>query len=492
MKGSPTRELIVLLLIAASVVASFACGAGAKFELGALGISPAQVIKDNSLVISVDVTNAGKAEGNFEARLKIDNALKETKTVSVAVGSTETVSFTVTADTAGTHSVKINDLAGTFDVLTPPQFANLVISPAQVKVGEPATISADLANAGEIPGNYPVTLKINGVDEETKVIAIGAGETKTVSFIVTKSTSGTYNASLGSLSGDLTVLKPAGFSISNLVISPTQAVAGREVSIMCDVSNTGQVEGNCPVNLKIDGVQVDSKEITVAAGATQTVAFSLVKDIGGNYSVTIGDLSAILVVSEGVLPTLHVGDQWVYREIYKGVAYTVTEKVVGEELMQGKDCYVKELTYDPPISGASKETYWIEKATLDILRLQASAEYSGATATCSYVYDMKFSGDERWPLTIGNEWTENGTITMSCQALGKTSTDTSTYSMNYKVEEVEDITVGGGTFRCFKLVTYENGVAAQNWWYADKVKAFVKNDYLTNQDSVQLLSYSVK
>lgn len=492
MKGSPTRELLVLLLIVASVFASFACGPGAKFQLGNLSVSPAQVIRDNSLAVSVDVTNAGKAEGNFEAKLKIDGTLKETKSVSVAAGGTETVSFVVSADTAGTHTVKINDLASTFDVLTPPQFANLVISPEQVKVGEQVTVSADITNSGEIPGNYTVTLRVNDADEETKTVTLGANETKTASFAVTGSNSGTYSISLGGLSGSLTVLKPAGFAMSNLVFSPTQAVAGLEVSIMCDVTNTGEVDGSCPVNLKVDGVQVDSKEVTVAAGATQTVAFSLVKDIGGSYNVAIGNLSSTLVVSEGVLPTLYVGDQWVYREIYNSVAYTVTEKIVGEELIQGKNCYVKEVTYDPSLSGVSQETYWIEKATLDILREQFSFVYSGTTATCSAVYALNYSGDERWPLTLGSEWTENGTITTTCVALGASNTDTTTYIMNYKVEKVEDTTVGAGTFRCFKAVAYENGVATQNSWYSDKAKTFVRIDYLTSQDSIQLLSYSVK
>jgi uncharacterized beta-barrel protein YwiB (DUF1934 family) len=491
MKGTLIRSLLALLL-ATCLITSFACGPSAKFELGALNISPAEVVEGSSVAVSVDVTNAGQAEGNFEAKLKIDNTLAETKKVSIAAGETTTVSFTVDANAAGIHDVKLNNIVGQFSVLTPPQFANLVISPTQVKASEAATISADITNVGEIPGNYTVTLKIDGVDEETKVMTIGAGETKTASFIVTKSTSGTYNISLGSLSGDLTVLKPAGFLMSNLVISPTQAVAGREVSIMCDVSNTGEVDGTCTVNMGVDGILVDSKQVAVAAGATQTVAFSLVKDIGGTYSIAIGTLSGTLVVSEGVLPTLHVGDQWVFRGIYSGVAYTITETVAGEEFIQGKDCYVKEVTYDPSISGISKATYWIEKATLDILRSQYSFEYSGVAVTCSTVYDPKYPGRGPWPKTVGSEWNETGTITETCVVPGNSNTDTESYSMNYKVEKVEDITVGAGTFRCLKIVVYENGVATQNHWYSDKAKTFVKIAYLTDQDGEQLLSYSVK
>jgi hypothetical protein len=494
MKRSPTRELLVLLLIVASVVASFACGPGAKFELGSLNVSPAQVVKDSSLVVSVDVTNAGKAEGNFEARLKIDNALQETKTVSVAVGSTETVSFTVTADTAGTHSVKINDFAGTFDVLTPPQFANLVISPAQVKVGEPATVFADVTNAGEISGNYTISLRVNDTDEETRTMAIGAGETETASFTLTRSTSGTYNISLGGLSGSLTVLKPAGFAMSNLVISPAQAIAGREVTIMCDVTNTGGVDGNCPVNLKVDGAQVDSKEVAVAAGATQTVAFSLVKDIGGTYNVAIGDLSSTLVVSEGVLPTLHVGDQWVYRQIEKGIAYTRTETITGEEKMEGKSCFVVKVTFDPPWNGWIPErTEWWDKATYNTVRGQFSAWSSsiGETVNRSIVYSDQTTGSE-WPYKVGNEFTEKVSWTITDVVGGRSYSDTGEYTATCKVTAIEDITIGAGTFRCFKTVAYIDGSPAYEYWYSDKAKDYLKYNDLESQYTEELLSYSVR
>lgn len=492
MKRRPIRELFVLLLIVASVLASFSCSPGAKFQFGNLSVSPAEVIKDNSLAVSVNVTNSGEAEGNFEARLKIDGTLKETKTVSVAAGGTETVSFTVSADTAGTHIVKINDLSSTFDVLMPPQFANLVILPAQIKVGEQATVSADITNPGEISGKYIVTLRVNDADEETKTVMLGGNETKTASFAVTESKSGTYSISLGGLSGSLTVLKPAGFSMSNLAFSPAQAVAGREVSIMCDVSNSGEVDGSCPVNLNVDGVQVDSKVVTMAAGVTQTVAFSLVKDVGGTYNVAIGNLTSTLVVSEGVLPTIHVGDQWVYREISDGIVYTVTERIVGEELFQGINCWIDEWTYDPIKSGISKGTSWLEKATMDSLWTQSSLDVSGVTVTCSVAVESTYKGDQRWPLKVGNEWSEKATVTTVYEALGENDTETVTYSVEYRVENIENITTGAGTFRCFKIVIYQGSIATDAYWYSDKVKNYIRVDDLSSEESKQLLSYSVK
>jgi len=491
MKVTLIRSLLAVLLVAC-LTANFACGPTAKFELGALNISPTEVLEGSAVTVSVDVTNAGEAGGNFEAKLKIDNTLAETKSVSIAAGETKTVSFTVDAAVSGIHDVKLNDLAGTFSVMKPPQFANLTINPTQARVGEQVIISAEISNTGEIAGNYTVALKINNVDEETKTVMVNTGVKETISFTLTENTPGTYSITLGSLSGTITILKPAGFTMSNLVISPTQAIAGRAVSIMCDVANTGDVEGACPVSLKVNGVQADSKEVTVAAGATQTVAFSLVKDIGGTYNVAIGELTGNLVVSEGVLPTLYVGDQWIYREISEGIAYTVTQRVVGEELIQGKQCYIIERTYDPPQSGISKETFWVEKATLDAIRMQYSVEVSGVTLTCSIVAESEYSGDQRWPRKVANEWTEIATVTRTYEALGDTDTETFSLTLHYKVEKIEEVTVGAGTFRCFKIVISQDGVVTDTYWYADKAKAEVKIDDLTDNDTEQLLSYSVK
>jgi hypothetical protein len=483
---------LLALLLAACLVVSPACGPGAKFELGTLNISPSEVIEGDSVTASVDVTNSGEAEGNFEAKLKLENAIVQTKDITISAGETKTISFTINASTSGTYNIELNELKGAFTVLAPPQYANLYINPTQAKTGEEVTISADISNTGQTSGNYTVALKINGTDEQTKTMAVNAGETYEASFTLTKTVPGTYNVSLGTLSGVFTVLKPAGFTLSNLVISPTQAVAGWPVSIMCDVTNTGDTEGCCPVNLKVNDVQVESKEVTVAGGVTQTVAFSLVKDIGGTYNVLIGDLSGTLTVAEGVLPALNIGDQWVYRLLDGGVIYTATERVVGEELIDGKSCYVEEITYDPAFNGVSKQTFWREKATLSTLRYQYSFVVSDVTVTCSGVYKIQSSGDNNWPLAVGKQWTENETITETCKALWATDTQTYAHNYSYKVDMVENITVGAGTFRCYKISVYESGQLVYTNWYSDKIKNFVRSDDIEDEGGLQLLSYSVK
>jgi len=485
---------LIILLLASCLVTSSACAPSAEFELSNLTISPAQALEGDSVLVSVDVTNSSEVKSPFNAKLKVDEALFEMKFVPVAAGQTVTVSFIVDAPAAGTHDVELNGLAGTFSILTHPVLAGLVISPAQAQVGDRVTISADISNEGEVPGNYTVVLKVNGLVEERKIVELGLDTTRPIVFDITKDNPGNYSVSLGGLSGDFTMLKRAEFTMSNLVISPSQALPGREVSIMCNVANTGEVAGFYPVSLMIDGVQVDSKDVPVPAGATQTVAFSLARETCGTYNVAVGGLSGTLVISEGLLPTLYAGDTWVFTEIYKGITYTRTETIIREEGMEGKDCYVKKITYDPPLDGwILEETQWLEQATLRpvVSLISTTLGASGLKMTRTVIYSREGTGTE-WPYEVGNEFTVKTSWERTDFISGEPFIATGDSTITYQCTDVEEVAVEAGTFRCFKIIAYENGQPTTEYWYSYQGKTFVKTRGVTDAHTAELLSYSVK
>ena len=90
----------------------------AAFTIGALTISPTKVYIGESVVISVVVTNTGDLTGSYEVTLKVDNILSEVKEVTLAGGTRQTVIFTTDKDITGTYTVNVNDLSGTFTVMT--------------------------------------------------------------------------------------------------------------------------------------------------------------------------------------------------------------------------------------------------------------------------------------------------------------------------------------------------------------------------------------
>ena len=84
----------------------------------------------------------------------------------------------------------------------------------------------------------------------------------------------------------------ASFSLSNLSISSEEAYPDEIVAISVYVSNTGNAQGSYDVSLNINGVQEDTKTVSLDSYQGQSVAFAVFKQSVGTYNVAIGNLSA--------------------------------------------------------------------------------------------------------------------------------------------------------------------------------------------------------
>ena len=70
--------------------------------------------------------------------------------------------------------------------------SNLEIIPSEAEAGEEIKIMVDAKNLGNAYGTKTLTLTINGVVESTKDVTLSVGETRKVTFTVTKQEDGTY------------------------------------------------------------------------------------------------------------------------------------------------------------------------------------------------------------------------------------------------------------------------------------------------------------
>jgi len=100
-------------------------------------------------------------------------------------------------------------------------------------------------------------------------------------------------------------LPAAEFEVVSLNVMPPGVRVGETVSVTAEVKNTSDTEGTYAAILTIDGAEAGRKDITVAAGATETVTFSLVKDTPGTYKVAVGELSSTLTVKESAITTTY-------------------------------------------------------------------------------------------------------------------------------------------------------------------------------------------
>ncbi len=90
-------------------------------------------------------------------------------------------------------------------------------------------------------------------------------------------------------------MPPAAFTCSSLVISPAEVAPAERVNISISVVNTGGREGSYTVVLEINGVKEAEKSVTVAAGGSKTVTFS-VSRTEGSYTVAVDGLSGSFTV----------------------------------------------------------------------------------------------------------------------------------------------------------------------------------------------------
>ncbi len=87
------------------------------------------------------------------------------------------------------------------------------------------------------------------------------------------------------------------FAYSDLIVTPATAGPDQEVTVSVRVVNGGASEMTGAVVLKIDGKNETQKVVTLAAGKSQTIDFTISKSTSGKYTVGIGGLSEVLKVA---------------------------------------------------------------------------------------------------------------------------------------------------------------------------------------------------
>lgn len=122
--------------------------------------------------------------------------------------------------------------------------SDLVISPAEVQVGFPVTITCLVTNIGAEAGEY--TVKMGGDFMAEQTVELAPGESKTVSFGVTPTEAKSYSVSVDGLTGTFQAFEVpvADIRVENLRIEPTECYVGDRVLISVTAKNYGNKAGS--------------------------------------------------------------------------------------------------------------------------------------------------------------------------------------------------------------------------------------------------------
>ncbi len=188
-----------------------------------------------------------------------------------------------------------------------------------LKPGEQVKVDILYSNTGNAIGAVNVTLYADNVALKSWLITPKAGESGTLTYLLSFDSEGTHVVKVGDRVFTVAVsaaAQPARFEVTELSVSPASPKAGEAVSISVKVTNTGGESGSYDVALKIDGQRVGTKAVNLGPGESATVAFSYTPASGRVYSIEVDGLSGTFTAAgAGEQGALAGGVQWLYIAI---------------------------------------------------------------------------------------------------------------------------------------------------------------------------------
>jgi hypothetical protein len=185
---------------------------------------------------------------------------------------------------------------------------NFTLTPYEVIPGETVIASIDVKNQGDLSGNYEAILMLDEVAVQSKTVTISGGSSETLTFNIILDAVGDHQVRIGGLAGMFVVKQPptpAAFTVNELKITPDSVNVGERASISILVKNTGGLAGTYQLTLSIDGIAVETREVTLDGGGSMTVGFNFTTHADGAHSISIGGLQGVLEVNSLSSPVEH-------------------------------------------------------------------------------------------------------------------------------------------------------------------------------------------
>ena len=96
--------------------------------------------------------------------------------------------------------------------------------------------------------------------------------------------------------------RPADLSVTALTVAPATVNPGGSVVINTEIFNQGDLSGSCDICLTMDGVKLETKNITLPGGESEEASFTITVDTAGEHHISVGNKLASFTVDEPLTP----------------------------------------------------------------------------------------------------------------------------------------------------------------------------------------------
>ncbi len=244
------------------------------------------VVAGESVSVEATVTNNGAGNATQDLRFSVDGVEQAAETVTLAGDASEQVSFDYRTNETDQPEITVgvsseNSTASeTVSVLKPAALEVTLDSvDSTVVARETVTVETTVRNTGETAASQEISFSVNGAEQETTNLTIGADEQQTVSFGYETSSTDLPTVTVGVSSEDdavtetVVVQEPAVFAVELESIRQT-VTAGEQVTVNATVTNEGDVTGSQTLRFSADGIEQETRTLSLDSRQNETVTFS--------------------------------------------------------------------------------------------------------------------------------------------------------------------------------------------------------------------------
>jgi len=242
---------------------------------------------------------------NMSELVDATGAFTTNVTIEAAKGKVE---LTIAKDTVGLtkdkqpiSEISVSEVA---EPLAPPSDHSIVgtvydIGPDEVAFDQPIIITLTYS-CDDIP---------EGVSEDSLVIAYLDVDTEKWDILTDSTVDPEHNTVTASINhltffgiiAQITPTTPT-FTVTNLVVSPSEVSIGESVTVSALVSNIGDTDGSYEITLKINGRVKAKQRIDIAAGQNEHFSSNISKTAAGRYTVSIDGLTDAFMIKAATVP----------------------------------------------------------------------------------------------------------------------------------------------------------------------------------------------
>jgi len=229
---------------------------GMAYEIG-----PSGATFDPPINLTFEYYDSLVPDGVAEEKLVIAT-WQDTKWVELEGSTVDPINNTITVPVShfSTYTIMAHTAATSFKA------TELSLAPAQINTDESATVSAIIANTGDLAGSYEATLTINDSVAATEEIQLAGHTSQEVSFTLKIDKAGTYTIDIGGMTATLIVTEaPAEMEEETVAPESPSLPAGTEAAPKpVEIESLPPEEPETPVEIAPVVPEVSSPEAEAA------------------------------------------------------------------------------------------------------------------------------------------------------------------------------------------------------------------------------------